>query len=224
MWWSSARPRRASITANSRSRGSKMATSGNLPSRWSWWTAQWLGRGGATPSSSPVVSATRVPRISSSVAEVGSGRGARWTASSRASAPTLVARCSVQARSVPSRRTKRIPYTEEQRPNRRSPLFGGPVDRSRGTTDLWTGPAGPSVLSTGGTIEEAAHTTAMRSRPLVRPSARRRHFAAGRCAGRPRRMAPRARRGIRTPTPLAGPAGLSRLRLPFRHPGRVPRG
>ena len=53
---------------------------GNLPATWSWWMAQWLGRGCAAPNSSPVVSATRVPRISSSVAEVCSGRCARRTA------------------------------------------------------------------------------------------------------------------------------------------------
>ena len=93
-------------------RGSLMPTSGNLPATWSWWMAQWLGRGCATPNSSPVVSATRVPRISSSVAEVCSGRCARRTASSRARAPTFVARCSVQARSVFSQRTKGMLHTE----------------------------------------------------------------------------------------------------------------
>ena len=36
------------------------------------------------------------------------------------------------------------------------------------------------------------------------------------------RRAGRARKRIRTSTPPRGPAGLSRLRLPFRHPGRQP--
>ena len=63
-----------------------------------------------------------------------------------------------------------------------------------------------------------------RTRTLGPPRARLHCTVKAACAESRRPEIRRARRGSRTPTPLAGPAGLSRLRLPFRHPGRVPRG